>query len=224
MTRCSKAQRFGFAVILFAVASGLEAQGPVRADAWSNARPNVLFITGDQRVFRPVEAEGFRQPALERLAARGVSFTNHYIASAVCTPSRGVMYSGLAPQVTGIQEEMMFGWTPSLAAEAVSIGTAMKRLGYATAYFGKFELDRDIVYPKPGVNYAEALRKYGFDRWQPYGEVTGEQNQGYQVDGVIAGVIVKSGVRPLRRRACLTGRSLALRRGTGRCSRPVRVS
>jgi len=136
-------------------------------------------------MFQSIQAKGFHQPAIDRLSDRGVSFMNHYISAAVCTPSRGVLYSGLAPQVTGIQEEMMFGWTPSLPTNAVSIGTAMKRLGYATAYFGKFELDRDIVFPKPGVNYADALKKYGFDVWQPYGEVTGEPNQGYEVDRVI---------------------------------------
>lgn len=146
---------------------------------------NILFVTCDQRMFRAVQAKGFRQPALDRLASRGVTFANHYMSSAVCTPSRGVIYSGLPPQVTGIQEEMMFGWTPSLSTAAVSVGTAMKRLGYATAYFGKFELDRDLVYPSATVNYSEALRKYGFDTWQPYGEVTGGQNQGYEVDGVI---------------------------------------
>jgi arylsulfatase A-like enzyme len=124
------------------------------------------------------------------------------MSSAVCTPSRGVLYSGLPPQVTGIQEEMMFGWTPSLSTSAVSIGTAMKRLGYATAYFGKFELDRDIVYPKPGVNYSDALVRYGFDAWQPYGEVTGGQNQGYEVDGVIAA----EGVRWLRTNAATSGK------------------
>ncbi len=149
-------------------------------------KPNILFITCDQRMFQSIQAKGFRQPAIERLAERGVSFNNHYIAAAVCTPSRGVLYSGLAPQVTGIQEEMMFGWTPSLPTDEVSIGTAMKRLGYSTAYFGKFELDSSIVFPKPGVNYTDTLRRYGFDVWQPYGEVTGEMNQGYQMDGVIA--------------------------------------
>lgn len=148
-------------------------------------RRNILFITCDQRMFRPIRAEGFRQPALDRLTDRGVTFTNHYISSAVCTPSRGVLYSGLPPQSTGIQEEMMFGWTPSLPTNTVSIGTAMKRLGYATAYFGKFELDRFIVFPKQGVNYTDALKRYGFDVWQPYGEVTGEPNNGYQMDGVI---------------------------------------
>jgi len=177
---------FGWVLGAIAVRLGFPAPAsPVQADAPDEARRNVLFITCDQRMYRPVRAEAFRQPALERLADRGVTFQNHYIASAVSTPSRGVIYSGLAPQVTGIQDEMMFGWTPSLPTNAVSLGTAMKSLGYETAYFGKFELDRDIVFPKPGVNYADALTKYGFDVWQPYGEVTGEPNQGYEADGLI---------------------------------------
>ena len=148
-------------------------------------KPNILFITCDQRMFQSIQAKGFDQPAIDRLADHGVSFMNHYISSAVCTPSRGVLYSGLAPQVTGIQEEMMFGWTPSLPTDKFSIGTAMKRLGYSTAYFGKFELDRSILFPEPGVNYTDKLKKHGFDVWQPYGEVTGEKNQGYEMDGVI---------------------------------------
>jgi len=136
-------------------------------------------------MFQSIQAKGFHQPAIDRLADRGVTFMNHYISAAVCTPSRGVLYSGLAPQVTGIQEEMMFGWTPSLPTDKLSIGTVMKRLGYSTAYFGKFELDSSIVFPEPGVNYTNKLKRYGFDEWQPYGEVTGEMNQGYEMDGII---------------------------------------
>ena len=86
-------------------------------------KPNILFITCDQRMFQSIQAKGFHQPAIDRLSDRGVSFMNHYISAAVCTPSRGVLYSGLAPQVTGIQEEMMFGWTPSLPTDKLSIGT-----------------------------------------------------------------------------------------------------
>ncbi len=187
--------RLLLALALLAAPAVLSAAEPAQPPA--KGRRNILFITCDQRMFRAVQARGFRQPALDRLASRGVTFASHYMSSAVCTPSRGVLYSGLAPQVTGIQEEMMFGWTPSLSTSAVSIGTAMKRLGYATAYFGKFELDRDLVYPQPAVNYSDALRKYGFDTWQPYGEVTGGQNQGYQVDGVIG----SEGVQWLRTHA-----------------------
>ena len=183
---------------LLAAPGALSAAEPAQpAEPAAKGKRNILFITCDQRMFQAVRARGFRQPALDRLASRGVTFASHYMSSAVCTPSRGVIYSGLAPQVSGIQEEMMFGWTPSLSTSAVSVGTAMKRLGYATAYFGKFELDRDLVYPTATVNYSDALRKHGFDTWQPYGEVTGGQDQGYQVDGVIA----SEGVRWLRTHA-----------------------
>jgi len=194
----SMLKSFCCALIVIAIRAGVLAlTSPVYADPLDEGKRNVLFITCDQRMFQSVQAKGFRQPALDRLTARGVTFTNHYISSAVCTPSRGVIYSGLAPQVTGIQDEMMFGWTPSLSTNAVSMGTAMKRLGYSTAYFGKFELDTDIVFPKPGVNYADALKKYGFDVWQSYGEVTGGPDQGYQVDGVIGA----DGIRWLRTNA-----------------------
>ena len=187
-----------FVLIVSALFGGMLAlASAVHADPPPEAKRNILFITFDQQMFQTVQAEGFRQPALDRLADRGVVFANHYIASAVCTPSRAVIYSGLAPQVNGVQEEMMFGWTPSLSTDDVSLGTAMKQLGYSTAYFGKFELDRDIVYPKPGVNYADALKEYGFDVWQPYGEVTGETNQGFEADDAIAA----EGIRWLRTNA-----------------------
>jgi len=165
--------------------SGTAHASSLPTEVKGKGKRNILFITCDQALFQPIQAKGFRLPARERLAGKGVTFTNHYISSAVCTPSRGVIFSGRTPQNTGIQEEMMFGWTPSLPTDEVSMGTAMKSLGYSTAYFGKFELDTDIVFPKPGVNYSEALKKYGFDVWQPYGEVTGQQNQGYEIDGVI---------------------------------------
>ena len=112
-----------WALIMIAIRGALPAPAsPAPAEATDEGKRNVLFITCDQRMYQAVRAKRFRQPALERLADRGVTFQNHYIASAVCTPSRGAIYSGLAPQVTGIQEEMMFGWTPSLPTNAVSIG------------------------------------------------------------------------------------------------------
>ena len=52
------------------------------------------------------------------------------------------------------------------------------------------------------MNYSDALRKYGFDTWQPYGEVTGGQNQGYEVDGVIGAEGIRwlrTNVAPMRR-------------------------
>ncbi|MBT7070614.1 MAG: hypothetical protein HN975_06965, partial [Anaerolineae bacterium] len=64
---------FGCALMVIAILGGLPAlASPVHADASDKGRRNVLFITCDQRLFQPVRAKGFRQPALDRLAARGV--------------------------------------------------------------------------------------------------------------------------------------------------------
>jgi arylsulfatase len=43
------------------------------------------------------------------------------------------------------------------------MGSALKALGYRTAYFGKFEMDKELLAAKPTVNYSEALKPYSFD-------------------------------------------------------------
>src|SRR5262245_16776605 len=62
------------------------------------------------------------------------------------------------------------------------MGTVMSALGYKTAYFGKFELRRDIIYPKDSVNYEDALSEYGFGVFAPDGDKTGAPDQGYHTD------------------------------------------
>ena len=79
---------------------------------------------------------------------RGTTFKKHYIGAAMCTPSRGVMFSGRPPQVNGVFDQMELGYVPSLSTKKPSMGTIFKQLGYETAYFGKFELRKDIITPK----------------------------------------------------------------------------
>jgi arylsulfatase A-like enzyme len=58
----------------------------------------------------------------------------------------------------------------------------MKKLGYRTAFYGKWEMDFDILPPKSTVNYSDALQPYGFDVYQPDGDKTGTPDQGYKTD------------------------------------------
>jgi len=85
------------------------ASEPAHPDA---ARPNIiLFLVddlGQQDVSVPMLAEPsalnarFHTPNLERLAARGVRFSNAYAAAPVCTPSRTAILSGQSPARTRI--------------------------------------------------------------------------------------------------------------------------
>ena len=74
------------------------------------------------------------------------------------------------------------------------MGSLMKKLGYRTAFFGKWEMDAALIPPKPTVNYSEALQPYGFDIYQPDGDKTGTPDQGYKTDVYTA----SEGVRWLR--------------------------
>lgn len=155
---------------------------------------NIILIIRDQTRFDLPAAADYTTPALDHLAQQGITFRNHYIASAMCTPSRAAFYSGHPPQVNGVFDQMETGWVPNLRLDQPNMGSMMKKLGYQTAFFGKWEMEADIIPPKPTVNYSEALQPYGFDIYQPDGDKPGAPNQGYDTDVYTA----SEGVRWLR--------------------------
>ncbi|MEM7225134.1 MAG: sulfatase-like hydrolase/transferase [Pseudomonadota bacterium] len=152
---------------------------------------NVILVITDQESHRLLAGADYRLPARDALARRGISFEQHYIAAAMCTPSRGAMFSGQPPQVNGVFDQMELGYVPSLSTERPSLGTVMKELGYATAYYGKFELLRDIITPSDQVNYTDALKAYGFDHFAPDGDKVGAPDQGYDTDTYTAAAAVR---------------------------------
>jgi arylsulfatase A-like enzyme len=152
---------------------------------------NVILIITDEESYHLRPADGFATPARAELQLRGTTFLNHYIAAAMCTPSRGTIFSGQPPQVNGVFDQMEMGYVPSLRTDRPSLGTVFRQLGYHTAYFGKFELRRDIIVPKPDVNYSDALTAYGFDTFEPDGDKVGAPDQGYDTDIYTAGEAVR---------------------------------
>ena len=170
-----------FRVVCLFLVMGLS-QGSLWAEETPQA-PNILLIISDQESFHLSAPSDYQLPARAELKRRGVSFHKHYIASAMCTPSRAAMFTGQPPQVNGVFDQMELGYVPSMAVHRPSMGTIMKQLGYATAYFGKFELDRDLIFASDKVNYSKALTKYGFDTFPADGDKTGTPDQGYDTDG-----------------------------------------
>ena len=158
---------------------------------------NVVLFISDEETYHLRPTEGYTTPAREELQRRGMTFHQHYIGAAMCTPSRGVMFSGQPPQVNGVYDQMELGYVPSLRTDKPSMGTIFKQLGYETAYFGKFELRKDIITPKTDINYTDALREYGFDTFAPDGDKVGAPDQAYDTDTYTAG----EGVRWLRTNA-----------------------
>jgi arylsulfatase A-like enzyme len=74
-------------------------------NAYARQRPNVLFIIVDDLNDMPLHPEGkphVPTPNFDRLAARGVSFTNAHCNDPICAPSRSSMLTGLYPQTSSL--------------------------------------------------------------------------------------------------------------------------
>lgn len=60
-------------------------------------RPNIILINCDDMGYGDLGCYGSelnRTPAIDKLAAEGMRFTDFYMASPVCSPSRGAMMTG----------------------------------------------------------------------------------------------------------------------------------
>jgi len=134
-----------------------------RSDGIGKPPYNIVFVIVDQLAYRRPAAPGYSLPGIDAIARHGVTFQNHYISSAMCSPSRASFLTGQPPQVTGVIDQMQYGFVHSLNPDMPNVGSVLKGLGYRTAYFGKFEMDKAILNPKPTINYTTAFQPYGFD-------------------------------------------------------------
>jgi arylsulfatase A-like enzyme len=124
---------------------------PVHA-ASDKKQPNILVIMGDDIGWSNIGAynQGMmagRTPNLDKLAAEGVRFTDYY-AEASCTAGRAAFVTGQLPIRTGMTTVGQAGAPTGLPAQAMTIATALKDLGYTTGQFGKNHLgDRNEFLP-----------------------------------------------------------------------------
>jgi arylsulfatase A-like enzyme len=116
-----------------------------RALAQTPAKPpNILVIMGDDIGMWNIGAyhRGLmagRTPNLDKIAQEGMLFTDYY-AEASCTAGRANFITGELPIRTGMTTVGQAGASIGLPAEAVTIATVLKSMGYATGQFGKNHL------------------------------------------------------------------------------------
>ncbi len=164
-----------------------------RQQGGASSRPyNILFILTDQeRYIDPADyPPGYTLPARERLQRRGVTFTSHYINSAVCTPSRSVIYTGQHIQHTRMFDNNGFPWIESLSPEIPTLGGMLNEAGYYAAYKGKWHLSDELgtrdEFAHPQEELAEVLERYAFRDYVGIGDIIGETHGGYLNDHMIA--------------------------------------
>jgi arylsulfatase len=183
-----------------AAGAGLSLQGLQSARAAGNQKHNILLIVTDQEQHMASSQfpAGYRLPAHEKLASKGVVFENHQIASCVCTPSRSVIYTGQHIQNNGMFDNTNFPWSNDLSTDIPTVGDMLRRQGYYTAYKGKwhltdeFETANDLHMPQRILS-AE-MEEYGFADYFGIGDMIAHTEGGFLHDGVIA-AMTKSWLR-----------------------------
>ena len=107
--------------------------------------PNIIFILADDLGYGDIGAFGqkiIRTPNLDRFAAEGLKFTQHYSGNNVCAPSRCVLMTGKHPGHAFIRDNRELkpeGQFP-IPADTVTLPKLLKAAGYATGLIGKWHL------------------------------------------------------------------------------------
>ena len=108
-------------------------------------RPNIIYILADDLGYGDLSCYGqrhFSTPNIDKLAAEGIKFTQHYSGSTVCAPSRSSLMTGLHTGHTPIRGNKE--WKPEgqwpMSAETYTMAEMLKKAGYVTGAFGKWGL------------------------------------------------------------------------------------
>lgn len=148
--------------------STVAASGALALDAQAAAtRVNVVQILADDMGYADISCFGgeIKTPNIDRLASKGLRFTNAYDASPVCSPSRVGITTGQFPSRQYIysyldtrERQHELKERDFLDPKAPCIARAFQQAGYATGHFGKWHMGggRD-------VGDAPLPTEYGFD-------------------------------------------------------------
>lgn len=134
----------------------------------TKGKPNIICVFIDDMGWSDLSCFGGTETTTEnidRLAKEGLHFTNFYVNSPICSPSRVALLTGQYPHRWNItsflsnrRSNRNRGMKQWLDVNAPSLAREFRAAGYATGHFGKWHMggQRD-------VGNAPQIDKYGFD-------------------------------------------------------------
>lgn len=142
----------------------------------ASEKPNIIYIMADDLGYRDLSCYGqkvIKTPNIDKIAAEGMMFTQHYSGSAVCAPTRCMLLTGMHAghaQVrnnsAGIFKNKADKKNPAgegqypLKRGTETIGTVLQKQGYETLAVGKWGLG--------GPDNEGSPKKQGFDHFFGY--------------------------------------------------------
>ena len=140
----------------------------------SGGKPrNVVFILTDDHRF---DAMGFmghpflQTPHLDSLARHGVHLKNAFVTTALCSPSRASILTGLYAHRHRVVDN-----NNPVPPGTIFFPQYLQQAGYATAFFGKWHMGGDSDAPQPGFDHWVSFRGQG--EYLPEGRVLNVNGQ-----------------------------------------------
>ena len=148
-------------LITFLILSILSSSGfaEKRSVRLAQDRPNVVFILTDDQRWDAMSSAGnphLQTPNMDRLAAEGILFKNHFCTTSLCSPSRASILGGLYAHSHGVTNNFT-----DYPRDLPTFPRHLQKAGYKTAYIGKWHMGEEDDSKRPGFDHFITHRGQG---------------------------------------------------------------
>ena len=146
-------------------------------------RPNIVLILVDDLRADTLGYKGHpfvETPHIDSMAAAGIDFTNAFVTTSLCSPSRASFLTGQYMHRHGVVDN-----TQPMSTALQTFPYLLRQSGYRTAFIGKWHMGGSRADPRPGFEHWVSFRGQG--TYSPTGKtlnVNGKEvaRQSYMTD------------------------------------------
>ncbi len=112
--------------------------GSPKRKAGAETAPNILWVCTDQQRFDTIEGLSnsvIRTPSLRKFMGESVTFTNTFVQTPICSPSRGSFLTGRYPHSTGLRQNGSY-----IRSSELLVPKLLADHGYTCGLSGKLHL------------------------------------------------------------------------------------
>lgn len=150
-TQLKRTAFFLFTVLLCAVLNAGLCAAP------QSERPNIIFILTDDLRWDEMNYPFVRVPNIQRIAREGVQFTNAFVTTPLCSPSRASFLTGQYAHKHGITDNTD---RSKRSHELITFLRLLHDSGYETGFIGKWHMGLDDNV-RPGIDHWVSVKGQG---------------------------------------------------------------